>query len=221
MRLLCLIAGTLGVLLAGAGPAAAAGPTHHQFSFRGSFAAAEFPGLAPGTIPEPGVIYTNTFVVAGEEVTRNDGTHYADGSVHLDQFSFRYTEQGEFQPLATTAGTAHGTGVALKVSGDVSEASASAHVPVTRCEFDPVVGWSCADAGTRAVTVAWSGTGDASRGMSVSTWSSGESRYVSRTSGTYRNASATATIDAAGLGTSNWGSISRARSGSIQICRDC
>jgi hypothetical protein len=223
MRLLCLIAGLLGALLAAAVPASAAGATHYQFSYRGASATAEFAGLPPGAIPQPGVVYTNTLAWAGESVSTQNGTQYEDGGVHLEQFSYRYTEQGEFQPIALTSGMAHGAAVDLTVSGGVNSASTAANVPVTRCEFDPATwSWSpCADAGSRAVSIAWTGTGDVMRGMSVSTFSSGNSRYVSRTNGTSRDANATGTVDGVDLGASNWGFINRSRAGSIQICHGC
>lgn len=220
MRVLCLIAAVLASLLAGAGPAAAAGTTHHQFSFRGSSALAQFPGLPPGAIPQPGVVYTDTTIWAGEQMFNVDGTRQADDTVHLDQFSYRYTAEGQFERVAAVSGRAHGAAVTFAVSGDVSRASAAAQVPVTRCEY--VAGTSyCVDGGSRAVRVTWTGTGDAGRGMQVSTWSSGGSRYVSRSSGVFRAATATATIEGADLGASAWSSISRSRSGSIEICHGC
>jgi hypothetical protein len=220
MRRLCLFSALLGSLLVTAIPAEANVSDSYQFVSRGSVANAVFSTL-PSDGPRPDTVYTDTSVYAAKEATMADGTHYRDNVAFVSQFSFKLNSDGVFVAIAQASGLVHGAGVSFAISGGLTMATVSASVPMTRCEISSDGAQNCADAASTALNVRWTGQGTLTRGMSITNWRSGPSRYISRGSGSFRDASATGTLGSDDLGASHFATLTDSSSMSVGICHGC
>jgi hypothetical protein len=220
MRRLCTFALLFASLLAAAIPGEANASTGYQFMSRGSTANAVFSTL-PSDGPRPNTIYTDSHVFTAHDATMTDGTRYRDDLASVSRFSYRFNDDGSFVPVAQAFGFVHGEGVSLAVSGGLTTATVNASVPITRCEFSGDGAQSCADATAAALNISWSSQGTVTRGLSINNWSSGASRYISRSNGSFRNATARGTLGSDDLGTSTWATLSDTSSMSLSTCHGC
>ena len=220
MRRLCTFAVVVGSLLTAAVPAHASGSTNSHSSSRGSGASASFSTLPSGGAV-PNTVYTDTYVGAAHDLTTADGTRDRDDAVYVDRFSYAYDGSGTFVPVSYAYGFAHGSSVTLSASNSLSSASVTATVPLTVCAIDADWSSTCAGSVDTPIGVAWTGQGTTSRGHSVSNWSTGGSRYVSRYNGTFRDASASGTLGGDELGSSRWGQLYDVNAMSLSICHEC
>jgi hypothetical protein len=220
MRRLCMSIVILGSLLAAAIPAQANASIDSHFKARGSSASAYFTTL-PSSGARPDTVYTDTFVFAAHDATFADGSRYQDDVAYVFQDSYKISDGAGFVPVASAHGFAHGDDVSFATTGKLTAATLSASVPLTRCE--PSTQWwpTCSDAAVTALNVDWAGDGALSRGVSITNWGSGNSRYVSRYNGSYRAASATGTLGSNDLGASSFGSLADSSSMSLSICHGC
>ena len=170
--------------LAGAsGTARASGAQVIQDRFHGPFAEASWEGLTPSSI-------TDAAILASQD---------QDGTTHLAIFDLHTTyldSSGNVTGSLDVTGELNGgASFALDTIG-LTTASASGTVPVTRCMFDAAGNPTGCTNDTMAVSATWTGQGAISRGNEFvdRTVDPGGLTYVDRGSGTFRSASATATI---------------------------
>jgi hypothetical protein len=175
-----LVVASLGFAGVG-GTAQASSGQVSQDRFHGPFAEAAWETTTPTSATEADTL------ISGEQ----------DGTTHLNIH--------EYTTYLDSSGNVTGS---LDVSGAVtnpsfsfdtlrlSSASASGTVPVTRCTFDAAGDPTGCTVGTLDVSETWTGQGPITQGIEYVDWSvqPGNLTYVDRGSGTFRSASATATI---------------------------
>jgi hypothetical protein len=213
----------LGVLLAlvvAASPAQAAGNAFH-FSVKGPGAEAFWSTFPESGTPEPGVVYTDTFLQTAAQAVREDGTRFDDKFLFIDQFSYKFDRRGNFIFVSETFGFAGGNDVNLSVNTpSLTSASVTANVALTTCteEHGEFV---CVDAGTATVHAAWTGTGELVRVSETFRANSKSFTEVFRFRGTFRDASATGGMDGTDFGTSLFADIFNASSADLFVCHGC
>jgi hypothetical protein len=170
--------------LAGAsGTARASGAQVIQDRFHGPFAEAGWETTTPTSI-------TDAAVLASQE---------QDGTTHLSIFDLHTTyldSSGNVTGSVDVSGELNGGASFTMDTVGLTTASASGAVPVTRCTFDAAGNQTGCTSGTIDVSVTWTGQGAISRGKEYVDRSvdPGGLTFVDRGSGTFRLASATATI---------------------------
>jgi hypothetical protein len=173
---------TTALILAGAsGAARASGAQVIQDRFHGPFAEAAWESSTPSSITDVGLLTSReqngtTHLSVGLQTTYLDANGNVTGSLALS---------GELTGPSFSFDTLR-----------LSNASASGIVPVTRCTFDAAGNTTGCTDGILDVSATWAGQGPMSRGNEYVDWfvQPGDFTYVDRGSGTFRSASATATI---------------------------
>ena len=219
-RLFVVVLGVLLVLVVAASPAQAAGNTFH-FSVKGPGAEAFWSTFPVSGTPEPGVVYTDTFLSAAQQAVREDGSRFQDKFLFIDRFSYKFDRRGNFIFVSDTFGFASGDAVALTVDAQrLTSASVSADVALTTCteEHGEFV---CVDAGTATVRASWTGTGELVRVSETFRVSSKTFTEVFRFRGTLRDATATGGMNGTDFGTSLFADIFNASSADLFVCHGC
>jgi hypothetical protein len=207
-------------LVVAASPAQAAGNAFH-FSVKGPGAEAFWSTFPESGTPEPGVVYTDTFLQTAAQAVREDGTRFDDKFLFIDQFSYKFDRRGNFIFVSETFGFAGGNDVNLSVNTpSLTSASVTATVALTTCteEHGEFV---CVDAGTATVHAAWTGTGELLRVSETFRANSKSFTEVFRFRGTFRDASATGGMDGTDFGTSLFADIFNASSADLFVCHGC
>jgi hypothetical protein len=219
-RLLVVVLGVLLALVVAASPAQAAGNTFH-FSVKGPGAEAFWSTFPVSGQPEPGVVYTDTYLQTAAQAVREDGTRFQDKFLFIDRFSYTFDKKGNFIFVSETFGFASGNDVNLSVdAARLTSASVTATVALTTCteEHGEFV---CVDAGTATVHAAWTGTGELVRVSETFRVSSKTFTEVFRFRGTLRDATATGGMDGTDFGTSLFADIFNASSADLFVCHGC
>lgn len=213
----------LGILLAvvvAASPAQAAGNTFH-FSVKGPGAEAFWSTFPVSGKPEPGVVYTDTFLSTAQQAVREDGTRFQDKFLFIDRFSYKFDRRGNFIFVADTFGFAGGDAVALTVDAQrLASALVSADVALTTCTEEQGQ-FLCVDAGTATVRASWTGTGELVRVSETFRAGSKTFTEVFRFRGTFREASATGAMNETDFGTPLFADIFNASSADLFVCHGC
>jgi hypothetical protein len=220
VRRLLVVLGVLLALVVAASPAQAAGNAFH-FSVKGPGAEAFWSTFPESGTPEPGVVYTDTFLQTAAQAVREDGTRFDDKFLFIDQFSYKFDRRGNFIFVSETFGFAGGNDVNLSVNTpSLTSASVTATVALTTCteEHGEFV---CVDAGTATVHAAWTGTGELVRVSETFRANSKSFTEVFRFRGTFRDASATGGMDGTDFGTSLFADIFNASSADLFVCHGC
>jgi len=219
-RLFVVVLGVLLVLVVAASPAQAAGNTFH-FSVKGPGAEAFWSTFPVSGTPEPGVVYTDTYLTTVQQAVREDGTRFQDNFLFIDRFSYKFDRRGNFIFVSDTFGFASGDAVALSVDASkLTSASVSADVALTTCteEHGEFV---CVDAGTATVRASWTGTGELVRVSETFRAGSKTFTEVFRFRGTLRDATATGGMNGTDFGTSLFADIFNASSADLFVCHGC
>jgi hypothetical protein len=220
VRRLLVVLGVLLALVVAASPAQAAGNAFH-FSVKGPGAEAFWSTFPESGTPEPGVVYTDTFLQTAAQAVREDGTRFDDKFLFIDQFSYKFDRRGNFIFVSETFGFAGGNDVNLSVDTPrLTAASVTANVALTTCteEHGEFV---CVDAGTATVHAAWTGTGELVRVSETLRVGSKTFTEVFRFRGTLRDATATGGMDGTDFGTSLFADIFNASSADLFVCHGC
>ena len=164
-------AGVLALLLAAPALAAQGDNRVVQIHAKGPGAVAFWTTFPESGVPEPNVVYTNTEALTGEFTYNEDGARYVLRFLDIDEFTYRFDEQGNLVPLSATNGVSEGP-VTLAVDNRLRSASAQATIHRTSCTPHPnpaitprsliLCGSSNdpVDAGTAPATVRWVATGE-------------------------------------------------------------
>jgi|RhiMetdeSRZDD1v2_1073273.scaffolds.fasta_scaffold1026006_1 hypothetical protein len=220
MRRLLVVLGVLLALVVAASPAQAAGNAFH-FSVKGPGAEAFWSTFPTQGEPQPGVVYTDTYLQTAAQAVREDGTRFDDKFLFIDQFSYKFDRRGNFIFVSETFGFASGNDVNLTVDARrLTTASVTATVALTTCteEHGEFV---CVDAGTATVHAAWTGTGELLRVSDTFRVTSKTFTEVSRFRGTFRDATATGGLNGTDFGTSQFADIFNASSADLFVCHGC
>ena len=220
MRRLLVVLGVLLALVVAASPAQAAGNAFH-FSVKGPGAEAFWSTFPTQGDPQPGVVYTDTYLQTAAQAVREDGTRFDDKFLFIDQFSYKFDRRGNFIFVSETFGFASGNDVNLTVDARrLTTASVTATVALTTCteEHGEFV---CVDAGTATVHAAWTGTGELLRVSDTFRVTSKTFTEVSRFRGTFRDATATGGLNGTDFGTSQFADIFNASSADLFVCHGC
>ena len=220
MRRLLVVLGVLLALVVAASPAQAAGNAFH-FSVKGPGAEAFWSTFPTQGEPQPGVVYTDTYLQTAAQAVRQDGTRFDDKFLFIDQFSYKFDRRGNFIFVSETFGFASGNDVNLTVDARrLTTASVTATVALTTCteEHGEFV---CVDAGTATVHAAWTGTGELLRVSDTFRVTSKTFTEVSRFRGTFRDATATGGLNGTDFGTSQFADIFNASSADLFVCHGC
>jgi hypothetical protein len=179
------------VFLAAAGTARASAQVIRD-QFHGPFAEAGWETSTPTSI-------TDAAILASQE--QNGTTHLTIFDLHTTYLDSNRNVTGS---LDVTGELNSGASFAMDTVG-LSTASASGTVPVTRCTFDAAGNPTGCTNDTMAVSATWTGQGPISRGIEYVDRSvqPGGLTFVDRGSGTFRLASATATIGGQTFGVSD------------------
>jgi len=191
-KILALVA--LAALLLPAMPVAAAGNAFH-FSATGQGAEAGWTTFPADGIPVTNVVYTDTFLFTAEQAFTADGEVFSDKFLFIDQFSYKFDRSGNFIFVSQTFGFAGGSDVSLSVDSKLTSASVTASVALTTCNNR-----RCADAGIGSVVASWTGQGDLIRSNGVSHFGSPGSTQNSHFRGSFRNATASGSLNGVAIG---------------------
>jgi hypothetical protein len=219
-RSLVVVLGVLLALVVVASPAQAAGNAFH-FSVKGPGAEAFWSTFPVSGTPEPGVVYTDTYLETAQQAVREDGTRFDDKFLFIDRFSYKFDRRGNFIFVSDTFGFAGGDAVALTVDAQkLTGASVSADVALTTCteEHGEFV---CVDAGTATVRASWTGTGELVRVSETFRAGSKTFTEVFRFRGTFRDATATGGMNGTDFGTSLFADVFNASSADLFVCHGC
>jgi hypothetical protein len=220
LALVALAALLVPVLPVGAATGPGDGGSYH-FSASGKGAEAVW-----STAPADGqlvtnVVYTDTYVFAAEQAVKQDGTVYADKFLFVDQISYMVDQRGSWILVSETFGSAGGGDVSLAVDRQLTSASASASVALAICTVDRHDNYSCVDAGIGSVVASWVGQGDLLRQSGIFHLGSTGFTENSQFRGSFRNASAEASLNGGSLGASLYADIFSSSSRDIFICHGC
>jgi hypothetical protein len=218
--LVVVVLGALLALVVAASPAQAAGNTFH-FSAKGPGAEAFWSTFPVSGEPEPGVVYTDTFLFTAQQAVREGGTRFEDKFLFIDQFTYKFDRRGNFILVSETFGSASGDAVALTVDAQrLTSASVSADVALTTCteEHGEFV---CVDAGTATLRASWTSTGELVRVRETFRTKSKTFTEVFRFKGTLLDATASGGMNGTDFGTSLLADIFDASSANLSICRGC
>lgn len=220
MRRLVVVLGVLVALVVAAAPAQAAGAAFHH-STRGPGAKALWTTFPTEGAPQPGVVYTDTFLETAATAVREDGTRFEDKFLFVDQVRYTIDEAGNRLFVSETFGFADGDAVNLTAHAlSLTSASVTAEVALTTCTGieEPV----CVDAGTATVHASWTGTGELERVRRVFRVTSNTITLVSRFQGSFRReATATGGMNGTDFGASLFAEISNVGSSDVFVCHGC
>ncbi|MGZ6793938.1 MAG: hypothetical protein ACXVFV_13360 [Mycobacteriales bacterium] len=152
---LTAVAATAG--LATAVPASAATRVAYRYSTSGLSAEA-FYSDAPYdfSTAAPGTTYHDTYVSAGQQETKSDGTVSNGNFVLFDQVSYSFDSSGNFTVQSESFGYADGAAVGFTETKKLTSASLRATVPTTTCDAS----FTCTDGGSVSLALDWTGAGD-------------------------------------------------------------
>jgi|GEM_PF-600937 len=142
---------------------------------------------------------TNTYLSA---VKSNDGT-----DIYLEIYTWN-TTTGE--TVSDEYGSMFTTNDVLSIDKKLDSASLS-KVPIN------VYNWYTGEVKTVNVTADWTGTGEVEKGSSTSVSTSGDYRFKSTSSSTYRTATARGSVNNNDLGKNNVASLSKFKSAFIDM----
>lgn len=220
MRRLLVVLGVLLALVVAASPARAAGNAFH-FSVKGPGAEAFWSTFPTEGKPEPGVVYTDTFLQTADQAVREDGTRFDDKFLFIDQFSYKFDRRGNFIFVSETFGFAGGDDVDLTVDArKLTAASVTANVALATCTEDHGE-LACVDAGTATVRAAWTGTGEPVRVSQTIRINSKSFTEVLNFRGTFRDAAATGGMNSTDFGPALFADIFNASSADLSVCHGC
>jgi hypothetical protein len=196
--------------LAGAsGTARASGAQVIQDRFHGPFAEAGWETTTPTSITDAAVL----------------ATQEQDGTTHLSIFDLHTTyldSSGNVTGSVDVSGELNGGASFTMDTVGLTTASASGAVPVTRCTFDAAGNPTGCTDDTLDVSVSWAGQGDIARGNFYEDHflAAGNFNYIDRLSGTFRLASATATIGGQGFDASSlqFGDLGVSNQLTVTVC---
>lgn len=174
----------------------------------------------PESGPVQNVVYTDTYVSVAQQGVKEDGTTFSDKFLFFDQFSYKYDRNWNFVAISDTSGYAGGSDVMLAVDRKLASASASATVATFVCTFGRRSS-SCADGPAITLTASWTGTGDIIRSGDNYRVNSKSFTYTAHSRGSYRDASASASIGGVGTGTSLFADIYNFTSHEVSVCHGC
>lgn len=198
-RILALVA--LAMLVVPVEPVAAdttggcGGGTSCHFSETGKGADAGWTTFPADGQPVTNVVYTDTFLSTAEQAVKQDGTVFSDKFLFIDQFSYKFDRRGNFIAVSDTFGFAGGNDVNLSVDRALTSASVTASVAVTTCIVK-----TCVDAGIGSVVASWTGQGDIIRQSGSFHVVSKGFTETSKFRGTFRNATASGSLNGADIG---------------------
>lgn len=215
MRRTILALVALVALLLAAMPVAAAGNAFH-FSATGKGAEAGWSTLPAYGIPVTNVVYTDTFVFASEDAFTSDGEVFSDKFVFIDQFSYKFDRRGNFIFVSDTFGFAGGSDVNLAVDSKLLSASVTASVALQTCTER-----QCTDAGIGLLVASWTGQGDIIRQSGTFHVTSKTFTQSGQFRGSFRNATATGSLDGAGFGSLFFADIFSSTSRDVFVCHGC
>jgi hypothetical protein len=217
MRRRILALAALAALLLSAIPAAAAtsGNAFH-FSATGKGAEAGWSTFPADGIPVVNVVYTDTFVFASEDAITQDGEVFSDKFAFIDQISFKIDRRGNFVFVSETFGFAGGSDVNLAVDSKLNSASLTASVALQTCTER-----SCTDAGIGSLVASWTGQGDIIRQSGTFHVTSKTFTESGQFRGSFRNATATGSLNGAGFGSQFFADIFSSTSRDVFICHGC
>jgi hypothetical protein len=178
------LAGLVVASLAFAGPsgtARASGAQVIQERFHGPFAEAGWEASTPTSATEADTLISQE---------QNGTTH-----LNIHEYATYLDSRGNVTGSVEISGALVGVEMTFDTVG-LTTASASGRVPVTRCTFDAAGNQTGCTNGTLDVSETWTGQGPITRGIEYVDRSiqPGDVTYIDRGSGTFRSASATATI---------------------------
>lgn len=220
MRRAIIVLCAIVALLVSASPVAARGNTFH-FSASDRGAEAFWTTFPVEGEPEPGVVYTDTFVFASQSAINEDGTTFSDKFVFVDRFSFSFDRRGNFTFESATFGFASGDDVALTVGAKLQNASVAATVSLETCTEDRRGNFICEAAGTGSLTASWTGQGELIRANGTFHQVSKTFTFNSHFKGTFRNATATGQLDGSDFGTNLFADIFNASFKDVSVCHGC
>ena len=132
--------------------------------------------FSESSVPEPGVVHTNTHVWAVDGVSQENGERSLVRDLYVDELTFMFDELGRIVPLAAVNGFVSGAAVTFAVDRQLRSGYVEAMVDFVGCVPvpDPItprfsgrdllllcgsdsISWS---EGTAPVRVSWSGHGD-------------------------------------------------------------
>lgn len=176
------------------------GGTSYHFSQTGNGADAGW-----STSPADGqlvtdVVYTDTYVSISDQAVKQDGTVYADKFLFVDQYSYMIDRRGNDTFVSETVGVAGGTDVALSVNRTLTSASVTAAVSLSTCSADRRGNITCVDAGIGSVAISWTGQGDVIKQSGTYHVVSKGFTETSKTRASYRNATASGSLNGATIG---------------------
>jgi hypothetical protein len=146
-----------------------------------------------------GNLITDTYLSA---VKSEDGTDIYFGTYTWDTTTGE-TVNDEYGYMFTTDDV-------FSIDKKLNSASLS-EVPIN------VYNWYTGEMKTLKVTADWTGTGEAQRGSSISVSTSGDYRFKSTSSSTYRAATATGSVNNNDLGQNSYGSLENFKSAYIDM----
>ena len=203
MRLKILALVALAALLLTAMPVSAAGNAFH-FSATGKGAEAGWTTFPADGIPVTNVVYTDTFLFTAEQAVKADGEVFSDKFLFIDQFSYKFDRSGNFIFVSQTFGFAGGSDVSLSVDNKLTSASVTASVALQTCTVDRRGNFTCADPEIGSVVASWTGQGSIIRSNGVFHFGSTGSTSNSHFRGSFRNATASGSLNGAAIGGSQF-----------------
>lgn len=200
-------------MLGAAMPALAAGASFH-FSSKGLGAEGGWTATAgSGT----NTVYTDTYIYTSHDSFTEGGQTYTAPSIFVDIFSYKFDRRGNFVFVSERFGFASGSDVVnLSVDSKLRSATVSATVAFDLCDER-----SCAPDGTSDVDASWTAT---SAIVKVNDNFKVNSQGFTETShfrGSFRDASATATVDGVSAGEQWLGDVFNVSSRDVFVCHHC
>jgi len=217
MRLRVALLLALLVATAAAGPVTAAGNAF-KFSAAGKGAEA-FWSTIPDTGPVQNVAYTDTFIVVADQKVTVDGSTFTDAYLFFDQFTYKFDRNWNFVPLSDTFGSAGLPDVSISVDKNLLSATASATASSVTCTFGRR--GTCTDGPSVAISASWTGTGDIIRTGGNFRANSKSFTYTSHDKGSFRDATASASIGGLSTGTLFFARIFNVSYHEVSVCHGC
>lgn len=216
MRRMLLTLMAVLALLVSTSPAQAAG-IEFRFTAEGPGADAFWTTFPEDGVPEPNVVYTDTFLFTADEAVTENGEEFQNKFLFVEQFSFKFDRRGNFIPVSDTFGFAGGDDVSLTVDARrLTSAAVRAVVQFEQCDAR-----GCTPVGSELVEASWTATGPLTHNTGTFVSSSSSSTFVSRFRGTSREASATGRIGDQDLGVTEFASIFNSGFTDMLICHHC
>jgi len=202
----------VGIFFASAATTVAAGATTH-FSSKGLGAEAGWTAVSGSGV---NAVYTDTFIFTSRDTFTFEGETFSEPSIFVDQFSYKFDRRGNFVFLSDRIGFASGADVDLSIDSKLRWATVSAVVPFDLCDER-----SCSPDGISSVVGSWTGTGAIIRVNDNFKVSSQGFTETGHFRGSFRDASASASIDGAGVGDQFFGDIFNSTFRDVFVCHHC